>query len=131
MFYTFVNNERYNVLNEEIPVIKDTTTKPGTVYYYISNDDTMSTGDKIALNSSLKSIDSYVVEKNLEPYTESGQKLDGLFSLISINARMVNSIWYNGWIGKILYTISKRWAKNFLQEIGEPIPTNERDVKIE
>lgn len=32
-FYTFVNNERYNVLNEEIPVIKDTTTKPGTVYY--------------------------------------------------------------------------------------------------
>lgn len=101
------------------------------IEYYISNDDTMSTGDKIALNSSLKSIDSYVVEKNLEPYTESGQKLDGLFSLISINARMVNSIWYNGWIGKILYTISKRWAKNFLQEIGEPIPTNERDVKIE
>ena len=38
-FYTFVNNERYNVLNEEIPVIKDTTTKPGTVYYYISNDE--------------------------------------------------------------------------------------------
>ena len=28
-----------NVLNEEIPVIKDTTTKPGTVYYYISNDE--------------------------------------------------------------------------------------------
>ena len=37
-FYTFVNNERYNVDNKEVPVIKDTTTKPGTVYYYISND---------------------------------------------------------------------------------------------
>lgn len=100
------------------------------IEYYISNDDVMSTGDKIALNSSLKSINSYVVDKKLEPYTESGQKLDGIFSLISINARMVNSVWYNGWIGKILYTISKRWAKNFLQEIGETIPENEREITI-
>ncbi len=37
-FYTFVNYERYNVENKEVPIIKDTTTKPGTVYYYISND---------------------------------------------------------------------------------------------
>ncbi len=36
-FYTFVNNERYNVDNKEVPVIKETTEK-GTVYYYISND---------------------------------------------------------------------------------------------
>ena len=37
-FYTFVNCERYNVEQKEVPVLKDTTTKPGTVYYYISND---------------------------------------------------------------------------------------------
>ena len=37
-FYTFVNYQRYNVEQAEVPVIKDTTSKPGTVYYYISND---------------------------------------------------------------------------------------------
>lgn len=36
-FYTFVNYERYNVEQAEIPVLKDTTSKPGTTYYYISN----------------------------------------------------------------------------------------------
>jgi hypothetical protein len=100
------------------------------IEYFISEDDTMSTGDKIALNSSLKTVNSYVVEKELEPYTESGLKIDGLFSLISINARMINSVWYNGWLGNILYKFSKKWAKDFLTEINEPIPENEREIKI-
>ena len=90
----------------------------------------MSTGDKIALNSSLKTVNSYVVERELEPYTESGNRLDGLFSLISINARMINSVWYNGWIGLILYKFTKRWARSFLKEIGETIPESDRIVKL-
>lgn len=36
-FYTFVDYERYNVEQAEVPVLKDTTKKPGTTYYYISN----------------------------------------------------------------------------------------------
>ncbi|MGI6017745.1 MAG: SpaA isopeptide-forming pilin-related protein [Marvinbryantia sp.] len=36
--YTFVNHERYNVEQAELPVLKDTTSKPGTTYYYLSND---------------------------------------------------------------------------------------------
>lgn len=53
-FYTFVNNERYNVLNEEIPVIKDTTTKPGTVYYYISNDELKKHFEKFHYDGSIQ-----------------------------------------------------------------------------
>ena len=52
--YTFVNNERYNVLNEEIPVIKDTTTKPGTVYYYISNDELKKHFEKFHYDGSIQ-----------------------------------------------------------------------------
>lgn len=100
------------------------------IEYFISGDDTMSTGDKIALNSSLKTVNSYVVEKEIEPYAESGLKLDGIFSLISINARMINSVWYNGFIGDILYKYSKRWAKGFLSEIKEEIPKNDREINI-
>ena len=53
-FYTFVDNERYNVLNEEIPVIKDTTTKPGTVYYYISNDELKKHFEKFHYDGSIQ-----------------------------------------------------------------------------
>lgn len=53
-FYTFVNNERYNVLNGEIPVIKDTTTKPGTVYYYISNDELKKHFEKFHYDGSIQ-----------------------------------------------------------------------------
>jgi hypothetical protein len=100
------------------------------IEYFISADDTMSSGDKIALNSSLKTVNSMVIEKEVEPYTESGLKLDGIFSLISINARMINSVWYNGFLGDILYKFSKKWAKDFLKDIGEEIPNNEREITI-
>lgn len=36
-FYTFVDYERYNVVQKDIPVLKDTETDKGTTYYYISN----------------------------------------------------------------------------------------------
>ena len=37
-FYTFVDYERFNVEQIDVPVLKDTTRKPGTTYYYISNE---------------------------------------------------------------------------------------------
>ena len=85
----------------------------------------MGVGDKIALNSSLKSVVGTVIETGLEPYTESGLKLDGLFSWISVNARMIVSIWYQ-FIGTILYKKSKKIATDFLTEIGEEVPKNKR-----
>ena len=98
------------------------------IEYFISHDDTMSTGDKIALNSALKTVNSTVVQKHEEPYTDSGLRLDGLFSFISIEARMINSVWYNGWLGLMLYKKSKSIARNFLKEIGETVPINERTI---
>lgn len=88
------------------------------IQYFISNNDMMSVGDKVALHSALKSVNSTVVPKDLEPYRENG-RLDGIFSVISCNARMINSVWLTGFIGKILYDFSKDWAKDLLKEIGE------------
>ena len=99
------------------------------IEYYIGHEDQMGTGDKISLNSSLKTVNSTIVPKGLEPYTESGNKLDGIFSWISINARMVESIWYQ-FIGTILYKFTKKYVKDFLKEIGEDIPESTRKVKL-
>ena len=99
------------------------------IEYYIGHEDQMGTGDKIALNSSLKTINSTVVPKGKEPYTQSGNKLDGIFSWISINARMVESIWYQ-FLGTILYKFTKKTARDFLKEIGEDIPESPRKVKL-
>ena len=99
------------------------------IEYFISSDNSMGTGDKIALNTSLKSVNGYIIPKGQEPYTESGKKLSGLFSFISCEARMINSIWYQ-WLGTILYMKSKQIAKDFLKEIGEEIPNNPRDIHL-
>lgn len=100
------------------------------IEYFISHGDTMSTGDKVSLSSALKTVTSTIVKKSLEPYTESGKRIDGVFSLISVDARMINSVWYTGWLGKIMYDFSKRFSKDFLTEIGSDIPKNERDIEI-
>ena len=88
------------------------------IQFFISNNDIMSVGDKISLHSALKSVNSTVVPKELEPYREHG-RIDGIFSMISVNARMINSVWLTGFIGKILYDFSKDWAKDLLKESGE------------
>lgn len=85
------------------------------IQYFISNNDLMSVGDKISLHSALKSVNSTVVPKALEPYRENG-RLDGIFSIISTNARMINSVYISGFCGKILYDFTKSWAKNLLNE---------------
>jgi DNA-directed RNA polymerase beta subunit len=100
------------------------------VEFFISNSDTMSTGDKVSLSSALKTVTSQIIERKLEPYTESGRRLDGIFSLISIDARMINSVWYTGWLGKMLYDYSKRFATNFLKEIGADVPVNDRLIDV-
>lgn len=88
------------------------------IQYFISNDDIMSVGDKVSLHSALKSVNSTVVPKSLEPYRENG-RLDGIFSMISTNARMISSVYQSGFAGKILYDFSKSWAKDLLKETGD------------
>ena len=87
------------------------------IQFYISNNDNMSVGDKISLHSALKSVNSTVVPKELEPYRMNGGRIDGIFSMISCNARMIKSEFLAGQIGKILYDFSKQWAKDLLKEL--------------
>ena len=120
---TISDKRKYiNVCNVERNMINGMAIDPKEggvlIEYFISHDDTMSVGDKVSLHGALKTVDSTVVPKELEPYRENG-KLDGIFSLISINARMINSVWVTGSIGKILHDFSKDWANDFLKEIGE------------
>ena len=87
------------------------------IQFYISNNDNMSVGDKISLHSALKSVNSTVVPKELEPYRMNDGRIDGIFSMISCNARMIKSEFLAGQIGKILYDFSKQWAKDLLKEL--------------
>lgn len=68
--------------------------------YYIQQDMTMNAGDKIEFDSSLKSITTYLEENDWE--VEDGSiKLQGLFSSIGINNRIVISPMVTG-IGNLL-----------------------------
>lgn len=81
-FYTFVDYERYNVAQVDVPVYKDTTTKEGTTYYYISNeqlkeylkkfhyDGTMTNGDRERFYYSKRDYDSL---HNAGTYSFNGQ----------------------------------------------------------
>ena len=95
------------------------------IEYYISETNAMSIGDKITLNSALKSVLAEVIPGDKEPYTENGVHVGGIFSFISCNARMISSVYINGALGKILWWFSKHWAKSFLKELGQPIPKQE------
>lgn len=80
------------------------------VEYFTTHEQGMSIGDKSTNNTSIKSIIMDVVEQENAPYTESGLVLDGQISLLSIQARMVNSIYYTGLLSKLLFDFSKDQA---------------------
>lgn len=73
------------------------------IEFFISHEQIMSTGDKTTNLTALKSIIADVVPQNEAPMTESGLVLDGNLSLLSISARMINSIWLVSFISKIMY----------------------------
>ena len=83
------------------------------VSYYISHKKGVSVGDKISINSSLKSIVARVTPKHLSPYRENGP-VDIITSYIGICKRQINSIYMAGAMGKILFDYGKRIAKEYL-----------------
>jgi len=96
------------------------------VEYYIGDYKSMGPGDKLVYYSSLKSIVAHVIPQELEPYSlpenkYDDTKVDAVLGFISIGARMVMSIWFAGFLGNVLFTMSKRISKEFLEEIGEEI----------
>jgi hypothetical protein len=91
------------------------------VEYYIKHTDSKRSGDKVTLNSSLKSILCQIIPDDLAPRRLNGRfkQIDMIFSFIGINARQVTSIWFTGYISKILFEEGKNFAKQFFDEIGE------------
>ena len=70
-------------------------------------------GDKLSFYPAIKSVTPQVVSKNLTPYSESGD-IDAVLGLISMSARQVNSPYFLGSLGKVLYDMSKRISGEYL-----------------
>lgn len=89
----------------------------GVVFeYFIAHKKSSGVGDKLSFFSSLKSIIAQVIPKGLEPYTESGDRIDAMIGTIASNARMVTSMDIVGSLGKILDDYGRRIAKEFLDQ---------------
>jgi hypothetical protein len=91
------------------------------IEYYIKHSAGKRGGDKLTMNSSLKTVICQVYSNELAPKRLSGRfrQIDMIFSFLGINARMVSSVWFSGFISKIIFEEGKRFAEEFFQEIEE------------
>jgi hypothetical protein len=91
------------------------------VEYYIKHSASKRGGDKLTMNSSLKTIICQVFPDDLAPRRLNGRfkQIDMIFSFIGINARQVSSVWFTGYISKIIAEEGKRFADEFFKEIEE------------
>ena len=86
------------------------------IEFFISHEQGFSTGDKNSMSTALKSIVMDVVPQKEAPVSEDGLVLDGSCSLLSISARMINSIWLVGFIGKMMYDFKMRMVDYFFDD---------------
>ena len=89
------------------------------IEYYIRHDMNKRGGDKITVNSSLKSVITQVIPDEVVPkrvVDTDFKDIDVVFSLISVDNRMVTSIWHTGWLQKIVFEYSKRLAKEYIEK---------------
>jgi hypothetical protein len=91
------------------------------IEYYIKHSAGKRGGDKLTMNSSLKTIICQIIPDELAPRRLSGRfrQVDMIFSFIGINARMVSSVWFSGFTAKIIVEEGKKFAEEFFKEIGE------------
>lgn len=83
------------------------------IEYYITHVTNYSTGDKISMNNSIKSVTCQITPEEESPYSESG-KIDGVMGLISLSARQVNSAYFLGAAGKILHDMCRDISSEYL-----------------
>ena len=83
------------------------------IEYYITHVTNYSTGDKISMNNSIKSVTCQITPEEESPYSESG-KIEGVMGLISLSARQVNSAYFLGAAGKILHDMCKEISSEYL-----------------
>jgi hypothetical protein len=91
------------------------------VEYFIKHSSGKRGGDKLTVNSSLKTIICQVFPDNLAPRRLQGRfrQIDMIFSFIGVNARMVSSVWFSGFTAKIIVEQGKKFAEEFFSELGE------------
>ena len=84
---------------------------------YIAYKDVMSRGDKLSSEFALKSINSHVIEKGLEPYSEfrPDENIDLITAPLSISARKTPSIFIAMFANKLLIE-AKRHLKEYWKE---------------
>lgn len=84
------------------------------IIFYVSFKDVMSRGDKLASEFALKSINSHVIDKGLEPYSESDpdEPIDLVVAPLSISARKTPSIFTAMFANKLMIN-AKRQLKDF------------------
>lgn len=87
------------------------------IRYYIREYFDQSNGDKIVLDSSLKTITCLVMDN--PPVTESGQEIDATFSVLSISKRIVNSPIITGISENILATLEKKVLSEYFGDGGK------------
>lgn len=80
---------------------------------YITHELPYGPGDKLSFYPAIKSVTPQVLPENLCPYAEDG-KIDAVMGMISMSNRQVNSPYFIGTLGKILYDMSKRISGEYL-----------------
>lgn len=84
------------------------------IEYYITHVTSYEIGDKLSFYPAIKSVTAQILPENQTPYTESGDNIDAVMGLISLSARQVNSPYFLGSLGKILFDMSKKIASEYL-----------------
>jgi hypothetical protein len=89
------------------------------VEYYVKHSAGKRGGDKLTMNSSLKTIICQVIPDELAPRRLNGRfkQIDMIFSFIGINARQVSSVWFAGFTAKIIVEEGKKFAEEFFKEL--------------
>lgn len=83
------------------------------IEYYITHVNAYGNGDKLSFAPAIKSVTPQIVPEELTPYSESGP-IDAVMGLLSLSNRQVNSPYFLGACGKILYDKSKEIAAKYL-----------------
>jgi hypothetical protein len=84
---------------------------------FISYEDRMAKGDKLSAEFALKSVNSYVIPKGLEPYSEyrPDEEIQFITSPLAVSARKVPSVFFALFGNKILIE-AKRHAKEMYEK---------------
>jgi hypothetical protein len=83
------------------------------IEFYVTYFDKLNVGDKISLNSAIKSVISTVIPDETAPYSDykKDEQLNAIFSYISVNARQTTNVYLSLYGNKVLKTLKDQVAE--------------------